>query len=56
MLEAIREEPGADCMCLGVSVGPNTVKLIEVRRDTPAQEVRRIIEAHTPKALEQKPS
>ncbi len=54
--QAYAEAMDAQFMCLGVSVGPNTVKLIEVRRDTPAQEVRRIIEAHTPKALEQKPS
>jgi hypothetical protein len=39
-------------MCLGVPVDMNTVKLIEVRRDTPAAEVRKIIEANTPKVIE----
>ena len=38
-------------MCLGVPDGPNTVRMIEIRRDTPAEEVRRIIAANTPKAL-----
>ena len=37
--QAYAEAMDAQFMCLGVSVGPNTVKLIEVRRDTPNQEV-----------------
>lgn len=49
---AFTEAMDSQFMCLGVSLGESTVKLIEVRRDTPQDEIRKIIEANTPKVLE----
>lgn len=50
--QAYAEAMDAQFMCLGVSIGDNTVKLIEVRRDTPQDEIRKIIQSNTPRALE----